>query len=121
MPLPDPYADEPTTELDPDYVKLWREAQAAEKAWEKEAARLRGILEEQLGDAHAGTVNGEKVVTNRPQKNYAGQALRKAYPDLAEHFLKRVVTEEFQVNDFAHAHPDLAEPYRVRSFRNVSE
>jgi hypothetical protein len=119
VPLPDPYADEPTAELDPDYVKLWREAEAAKKAWEKEAGRLRGILEDQLGHAHAGTINGEKVIYYRPQKNYAGQAIRRAYPELTEHFLKRVVVEEFQAEEFARAHPDLAEPYRVRSFRNA--
>lgn len=119
MPIPDPYANEPTAEVDAYNYTKWCEAMDAASKWHKEADRIRELLEKQLSGAHAGTVNGKKVLTNRPQRKYAGAAIRRAYPDVAEHFIKKVVLDEFQVDDFVSAHPDLAEPYRIRSFRMV--
>lgn len=119
MSIPDPYANEPTAEVDRDHYLAWVKAKDAAARWHKEADRIEQLLKKSLADAHAGTLNGVKVLTNRPQKNYAAAAIRRDYPDLAQHFLQRVVKEEFQVDDFAAAHPDIAEAYRIRSFRMV--
>ena len=119
MPIPDPHAEEPTVEVDPDYYKNWREAQQAEALWHDEVLRLRAILEKQIGDAYAGTINGDKVITYRPERRYATRSIQRDHPDLTQHFMKRVVVEEFQTDDFIHAHPEIAEKYRIRSFRGV--
>lgn len=119
MPIPDPYANEPTAEVDLDHYRNWLVAKDAVMKWQKEVKRLEELLGKQMGDASAGTVNGTKVITHRPQKNYAAAALRRDYPDLTAHFVKKTVVDEFQVDDFVAAHPDIAEPYRVRAFRMV--
>lgn len=117
MPIPDPHADEPTKELDPDKVKLYWEARDAERAWKKEAERLHKEITEELGDAHAGTVNGIKVMGYRPKESYADGRLQKDYPDLAEHFME--YRAQFNVWSFAKAHPEIAERYRVRALTKL--
>jgi len=119
MPIPDPYADEPTAELDRDLWKRYLEAVDAVEKWTKELDRRRKRLEEQIGRAHAGTVDGVKVIFWRPTATYATAALLKAYPDLTAHFFKRVFRDEFQMSDFAGSHPEIAEQYRSRSFRRA--
>lgn len=119
MPLPDPHADEPTVEIDRDKFKLWQEARAAVEAWQAEADRLRKEIEEQGGGAYALTVDGQKVITNRPKEQYAESRLIKDYPDLTAHFMKARVRYELDMDDFRQHHPDVAEQYRVRSFVEV--
>lgn len=121
MPLPDPHAHEPTVQLDRDKVKLWMEAKAAEKAWKREADRLRAEIERDMGYAYAGTVDGVKVIFYRPQDRFAEVALCNAYPDLTAHFMRSRTIEEFQMGDFLAAHPDIAEQYRVRAFQAAGE
>ena len=121
MPLPDPHANEPTVELDGDIVKLFWEAKDAESAWRAEAERLYKRIVEALGDAYAGTVNGEKVLTYRPKAIYAGSRLRKDFPDLTEHFMEYKTSVEFNVDKFAEQHPEIAERYRVRALNRVTE
>lgn len=121
MPLPDPHADEPTVELDRDLYKLYLEAVDAVDKWTRELKRRRERLEQQIGNAYAGTVDGQKVITYRPTATYATTSLIKAYPDLTAHFFKRVFRDEFQMDDFAEAHPDIATQYQSRSFRRVDE
>lgn len=121
MPLPDPYWNESAVELDPETYKLWLKAKEAAEGWEKEAGRLRDLLAEQLGNAHAGLLNGEKVVTYRPTARYAEARLKTAYPDLVQHFMRKRQVDFFDVALFAAKHPDIAEQYRSRSFRMVGE
>ena len=119
MPVPDKHAEEPVVEIDKDYFKLWREAKDAAAAWEKEVTRLRALLEEQLGRNTAGTIDGEKVLTWRPSATYAVARIREEFPDLTEHFMKHKMVKELDIEAFAAAHPDIAEQYRSRSFREV--
>lgn len=114
MPLPDPHANEPTSELDRDKWKLYQEARAAVKAWTVEMDRLRTELEAEIGDAFAGTVNGDKVVTYRYKDQWAASTIQKENPELAQHFYtyKRV----FDLTAFRERHPDIADRYRVRAF-----
>lgn len=121
MPLPDPYANEPTKELDADIVKLFWEAKDAEKAWKVEAERLYKRIVEQLGDAYAGTVNGEKVLTYRPKADYAESRLRKDYPDLTEHFMEYRTEVKFNLDKFRDAHPEIADRYRIRALNRVTD
>jgi hypothetical protein len=116
MAIPDPYANEPTTELDEDLVRAYQEAKMAVKMWNEELERIKSKLQEALGDAHAGTVQGKKVVSYRPQDRYATSRLVRDNPDLAENFWSMQVERVFQVNAFAAQHPDIAEQYRIRAF-----
>ncbi len=116
MPLPDPYENESTVELDPDKVKLLNEAKAAILGWTKHYNRLKLELMASIGDAHAGTVNGDKVIYYRPKDQYAITRLEADYPDLVEHFRVMQVKEVLDVEAFKAQHPDIFEKYRVRAF-----
>jgi hypothetical protein len=120
VPLPDPHADEPTIEGEGFLVDNWRQAQRNADAWQVEANRLRAKLEEIIGDAYALTIDGVKVITNRPTVRYAEARIKQDFPDLVQHFTKPTFQEKFDVGAFAAAHPDIAARYRVRSFRQVT-
>jgi hypothetical protein len=116
MPLPDPYANEMTVELDQDKFKLLEEAKAEILKWTKHYNRLKLELIQALGAATAGTVNGEKVVYYRPKDQYAISRLEADYPDLVEHFKKMEFREVLDVAAFGAQHPDILTKYRVRAF-----
>lgn len=119
MPLPDKHANEPVIEIDPDLFHKFGEAKVAVAAWTAEMERLKKLILAQAGDAYALTVGGEKVLTHRPQVNYADARLRKDYPDLTEHFMTMKVETVFDVEAFAAHHPEIAEKYRVRALKEV--
>lgn len=119
MALPDPHADELSVELDSDLIKLYRQAKVNAQGWKTEEDRLRKRIEESLGDAFAGTVDGEKVVTYRATSGYAEARIRNDFPELVQHYMRPVTKDEFDMELFAKAHPEIAEKYRIRSFRNV--
>lgn len=121
MPVPDVHANEPTVELDRELVRRWREASDNAARWKAIANREREILEKQLGDFYAGTVDGHKVITFRPSDKWAGAEIVKQFPDLTQHFMRHEVKEVFDVDAFRYAHPDIAEQFRVRQFRGVEE
>ena len=116
MPLPDPHAGEMTTEINGDVFKLYEEALGRVQEWTEYANKLKTMILEQLGEAYAGTVDGEKVVSHRPKKQYAESRLRQDYPDLTEHFMKWKTEQTFDLDAFIQAHPEIAEQYRVRAF-----
>lgn len=119
MPLPDPHANESTVEIDQDTFKQWQEAVLFMKGWEAEAVRLKAKLLEQLGDAFAGTVNGEKVIAYRPKDQWASTRIQKDYPDLVQHFIKYKTEEVFDLDAFGNAHPEILDQYRVRAFTQL--
>lgn len=116
MPLPDPHANESTMELDPDKVKLLNEAKEAIRLWTIEYTRLKREILAAMGDAFAGTVDGEKVILHRPKDQYAIRSLENDYPDLVVHFKRMEVREVLDVDLFHSKHPDILERYRVRAF-----
>jgi hypothetical protein len=116
MPLPDPYANELTVELDPDKLKLLLDAKTNMQGWAAEYNRLKRELMESLGDATAGTVGGEKVVYYRPKDQYALSTLERDYPDLVEHFKEAKVTYVLDTERFGQQHPEILTKYRVRAF-----
>lgn len=116
MPLPDPHANEPTLELDRNKYKLLTEAKVQITLWTKQYSKLKAELIQDLGDAYAGTVDGEKVVYYRPKDQYAVTRLEADYPDLVEHFKTAEYREVLDVEAFGQAHPEILERYRVRAF-----
>lgn len=121
MPVPEKHADEPTQEIQEQAFAAWLNAKASAEAWKAEELRLRGILEAALGNAAAGTINGRKVLTNRPTDRVAWKRLQEDYPDLTKHYWRDVVVNEFDATTFLRTHRDIAEQYRVRSFRAVAD
>jgi hypothetical protein len=119
MPLPDPYQDELTTEIDRDKFKLWQEAKAAVRAWQAEADRLAADLRDSLHGMTAGTIDGRKIVTYRPKDQYATNRLIRDYPDLTSHFMKPKLVDTLDIEAFVAAHPEIADQYRVREFRGL--
>ena len=116
MPLPDPHAGEMTVELNEDVFQAYEVALARLQEWTDYVNKLKTMILEQLGDAYAGTVNGEKVVAHRPKEQYAISRLRKDYPDLTERHMKWKTEQVFDQDSFAQAHPEIMEQYRVRAF-----
>lgn len=120
MPVPDQHLDEPTAEVSPTLYAAWREAEENAKAWDKVARERRQALEESIGSAYAGTVEGRVMVTFRPSEKWAVAALIKAYPDLTQHFMRpSPAREELDLELFRKAHPDIADAFRVRVFRDA--
>lgn len=120
MSIPDPNAQEPVAELDANLYQQYKVAAGNAEAWANIAGRLKEQLQAQIGAAHAGTVDGNKVLTYRPSRKYAEAALQKQYPDMTQHFLRLQTREVFDMEAFAIRHPDIAEQFRVRSLREVA-
>lgn len=120
MPLPDPHDGEPTVEVDETLYRSWREAESAAAQWEALAKERKAKLMETIGSAHAGTVNGRTVVTYRPSQKWAEAALRKAFPDLVQHYMKTREVEVFDLETFRQAYPDIVAAFQIRTFRDAS-
>ena len=117
MTIPDPYADEPTAELDENLWAAFVAARDEAAGWTRKADELKNALILSLGDAHAGLVAGRKVVSFRPKRQWAEAQLVRQYPDLAQHYMRPKVTEVFDLPAFMLVHPDIAEQFRVRAFK----
>lgn len=117
----DPYANEPAVDLDPVTFHAYMEAEQNAEAWKKEAVRLKKELIDELGDATAGLVDGHKLVTYREQQRWAESTLIKENPDLAQHFITARYQDVFDMDKFRAHHPEIADKYRVRSFRSIAD
>jgi 3-dehydroquinate dehydratase len=113
----DPYADEPTAPLDPVQWALYQELLKAMAVAETRLKDLRASFEEQIGEAHAGTVDGKKVVTNRPKKGWNTTLLKKEYGELTMHFMREETKDVLDMELFAKAYPDIAQKFQTREFR----
>jgi hypothetical protein len=116
MVLPEPKPDELTIELDRDTWKLLKEAEVAVKAWTEEIVRLKRKVQESMGDATAGLVDGHLVATWRPKQTWREKALLEDFPDLTEHYISTKEVPVFDMKRFAEVHPDVAAKYQTRSF-----
>lgn len=117
----DPHADEPTVAINAVVHAKYLEARDNATQWKKEADRLREMIAAELGDAYAGTVNGYKLISHRPEERFNVTQLRRDYPDLVEHFMGYKTELTFDMEAFHAAHADIAEQYRVRSFKSLAE
>ncbi len=115
----DPHADEPKVQLDPVTYREYLQAASNADAWKKEAERLKAILDEQIGDAYAGVVDDEKVITHRPEQRWRLAALVKDYPDITQHYIITEVNRVLDIAAFRKVHPDIADKYQSRSFRLI--
>jgi hypothetical protein len=121
MPLPNKHDSEPKVELDNHawLYRSWREAEDNAAAWKKVAEERRKELEQLIGDAYAATVDGSVVITYRPTEKWATAALVKAYPELTQHYMRTKETRELDLELFRRAYPEIADAFRVRTFRDA--
>lgn len=120
MPVPRKHDDEPKTEIQGDLYADWVDARDQMQRWTLRAEELRRKLEEQLGEATAGTIHGKVMLTYRYKSGYATRALVRDYPVLTESYMRSRVVEELDMDAFSASHPGLAEKYRIRELRRVS-
>lgn len=111
---------EPTVEINPAVWAEYQGALAKLASWQKYVELLREQIVKEIGDAHAGTVNGRKVATYRPVDTYRIKALIAEYPELVQHFEHDVTRTEFDVAAFDAQHHEILERYRSRAFRTVT-
>lgn len=121
MPVPTPHDQEKSVEIPGGLFKSYQEARKNREDWERHEQYYREKIEAILGDARAGTVGGVKVVTYRPSEKWSTVGIRKAHPEISAHFVVTRTIEDFDMSAFVAHHPDLAEPFRSRSFRMVGD
>lgn len=119
MPLPSPHVNEEAVQLDPGLVIQWRELEEKAAAYKKAAETVKAQIMEKLGNATAGKVGDDKVITYRFSDAWATSRLVKENPDLAQHFFREVQKEIFDLEAFKLRHPAIAEQYRIRAFKAV--
>lgn len=119
MPLPSPHVNEEAVQLDPALVIQWRELEQKAAEFKKEADRVKALLMQQLGDATAGKVGDDKVITYRFSDAWATSRLVKDNPELTQHFFRVVQKDVFDLEAFKLRHPDIANQYRIRAFKAV--
>ncbi len=119
--LPDKYANEPTTEVDHAKWQAYLRARDARQQWAVIETKLIKEIKGEMGTSFALTYDGEKIATFRPTVAYAEARLQNDYPDLTKHYVIDRTVPTFDMDLFAKAHPEIAEKYRVRTFREVSE
>jgi hypothetical protein len=121
MPLPDKHAEETTIEAP---EALWIQYQVyrrKEEEWRKLAEGVRDqlIAEMNAQNATAVLVAGAKVASYRGQANYAVARIREDYPELAAQYQREEMTTKFDIELFSKVHPEIAEKYRVKSFKEL--
>ena len=117
MPLPDKHADEATVEIDENLFKRHLMCVQNAKFWQDQAAETKAEILALMGEIPAALVGGAKVITHRTARNYATARLREDYPELTQHFMQTRLEEVFDIDMFSRLHPEIAEKYRVRSFK----
>lgn len=117
MALPDKYENEDVVEIPADLFANLQEATAHADGWAKIRDGYKKRLQALIGKAHAGMVDGVKVITYRPSNKWAEARIIKDHPDLVEHFMREVTRDVFDIEAFRLRHPEIAEAYRVRQFR----
>jgi len=115
----DPYQNEPAVQIPPDLWDEYTTGVRAVQEWEAYLEIRRAKIEELIGTAHAGMVGNKKVVTYRPINKWSVGGIRRDYAEMAAHFEHEVTRVEFDLNAFRAQHPDIAEKYQTRQFREA--
>lgn len=102
-------------------LAAWRECQDQIKFWEKRLERLQAEMDEAMGAATVGTVNGEAVLFHRPQERFATGDFKKAYPEMAKLYSREITKQQFDEKWLRASHPDMWSQFQVRSWRMIWE
>jgi hypothetical protein len=86
-----------------------------------EQAQIRAEIEALMGDATEARVNGVPVFTFNPKDAYRKAAFTKAYPELVQHYTRRVEVEQVDWDSIvAHHKTGLLAPFQSREFRRAA-
>jgi hypothetical protein len=119
MAVQGPHDKEPTVEIPLELFRKYQEARRNREDWASWEKHYADQIQALMGNAPAATVDGKKVLSWRPSEKWSEVGIKREYPEIAQHFeITREVTT-FDVKAFVAQHPDLAEPFRSRSFRMV--
>lgn len=121
MVLPNKWSNEVTAEVSAEKWARRLEYLANAAAWKAEADKLTAELRQEAIDAGATALvaDGRKVATYRPIDKYAEASLRREHPEVTQHFMREKTVDVFDIELFVKVHPEIAEPYRVRAFKEV--
>jgi hypothetical protein len=118
-----PQPEEQAVALDAHVSKLKKLAECSDniKFWQKEYAKAQAALDEVMGDATVGTIDGSQVLTYRYEERFRGGDFKKKYPDTWRSYVRDVTKKEFDLELFKVARPDLYEEFRVRAMKSTFE
>jgi hypothetical protein len=118
-----PAPEEVTIALDAHVSKLKKLTEASDniKFWKGQYEKLKAELDEIMGDATIGTIDGQEILTYRYEERFRGADFRKMYPDTYRTFVTEVVEKKFDLNLFRASRPELYEEFRVRAMKNKWE
>lgn len=102
-----------------DLLKRHREAIDSEAAWKKVKENLAAEIREKLGDATAGVIGNEAVVTYRYKDSFAEKRFIEENEELAKHYMRRVTKSVLDVDLVKQALPEKYNEYRGRELRNT--
>lgn len=119
----EPQAPEVTVELDAHVKTLAKLSEASDNItfWKRQYDKLKAELDELMGDATVGTVDGQEVLTYRYEDRFRGGDFKKMYPDTYRTFVTEVTEKKFDLELFKASRPDLYGQFRVRAMKNKWE
>lgn len=112
--------DEESRDLD-EHVALLAALEECRKNiefWTSRRDKVKVQLEDVMGTATVGTVDGREVLTFRWENRFRTAEFRKAFPDTYRTFVHEVTHKEFDASWLEQVRPDLYNQFRVRSMRS---
>lgn len=118
-----PAPEEVTIALDAHVSKLKKLTEASDNIafWKRQYEKLKTELDEIMGEATVGTIDGQEVLTYRYEERFRGADFRKMYPDTYRTFVTTVTEKKFDLDLFKASRPELYEEFRVRAMKNKWE
>lgn len=83
---------------------------------DRQIKKLEAELRTEVGDAHEATIFDEVVLTYKPIDRFQGKQFAEDNPILAKEFTRPVVVDQFDVEAFKAAHPNLFAQYQSRQW-----
>lgn len=118
-----PQPEEETVALDAHVAKLQKLAECTDniKFWQVERDKAQAALDEVMGDATVGTLDGLQVLTYRYEDRFRGGDFKKMYPDTYRSYVTEVTEKKFNLSLFKLSRPDLYEDFKVRAMKSSFE
>lgn len=118
-----PQPEEQVVALDAHVAKLKKLAECSDnlKFWQAEKEKAQAALDDVMGDATIGTVDGSQVLTYRYEDRFRGGDFKKKYPDTWRSYVTEVTEKKFNVELFKLSRPDLYEEFKVRAMKSTFE
>jgi hypothetical protein len=89
------------------------------KRWQAERDQAREEMAKLLGEAEVATIGGKEVIHFERIKKMRTADLKKDHPDLYRIYSREITKEEFDLEWFERAQPELYREYQTRVLRNT--